>query len=89
MQFEWDPTKAQENATRHGVAFTEAVTVFGDPLELDIPDPDHSVDERRLLSIGMSSSGRLLLVSYPERSARIRLISARHPTARERKTDES
>jgi hypothetical protein len=37
--------------------FQEAMTVFGDPLELVIPDPDHSAAERRLLSIGMSSSG--------------------------------
>jgi uncharacterized protein len=89
VQFEWDRTKAQENATKHGVDFTEAMTVFGDPLELVIPDPDHSVGERRLLSIGMSSSGRLLVVSYTDRSARIRLISARPATARERKTYES
>ncbi len=89
MQFEWDPAKASENAAKHGVAFTEAITVFADPLELVIPDPDHSVGERRLLSIGMSSSGRLLVLSYTERGARIRLISARTATARERKTYES
>lgn len=89
MQFEWDPAKASENTAKHGVAFTEAITVFGDPLELVIPDPDHSVGERRLLSIGMSSSGRLLVLSYTERGARIRLISARTATARERKTYES
>lgn len=89
MQFEWDPVKAEENATKHAVAFAEAMTVFGDPLELVIPDPDHSVGERRLVSIGMSSSGRLLVVSYTERGARIRLISARTATARERKTYES
>lgn len=53
MQFEWDPTKAEENAAKHGVAFTEAMTMFGDPLELVIPDPDHSVGEQRLLSIGV------------------------------------
>ena len=89
MQFEWDPTKADENARKHGVAFTEAVSVFGDPLELVIPDPDHSVGERRFLSIGMSSSGRLLVLSYTERGSRIRLISARTAMARERKTYES
>ncbi|MBA3639781.1 MAG: BrnT family toxin [Acidobacteriota bacterium] len=80
------PTKASENAAKLGGAFTEAITAFGDPLELVIPDPDHSVGERRLLSIGMSSSGRLLVLSYTERGARIRLISARTATAQERKT---
>ena len=89
MQFEWDPTKADANARKHGVTFTEAVSVFGDPLEMVIPDPDHSVGERRFLSIGMSSSGRLLVLSYTERDSRIRLISARTATARERKTYES
>jgi uncharacterized DUF497 family protein len=63
VQFEWDPSKADENARKHGVTFSEAVSVFGDPLELVIPDPDHSIGERRFLSIGMSSSGRLLVLS--------------------------
>ena len=89
MQFEWDLAKATENATKHGVEFSEAMTVFGDPLELTIGDPDHSVDERRFLSIGLSGSGRLLVVAYTEREGRVRLISAREATARERKTYES
>lgn len=89
MQFEWDPAKASSNAVKHGVEFTEAVTVFGDPLEIVIPDPDHSVGEPRYLSVGMSSAGRLLVVSYTQRNGRIRLISAREATARERKTYES
>jgi uncharacterized DUF497 family protein len=43
VQFEWDPAKASENASKHRVEFTEAMTVFGDPLEVTIPDPGHSV----------------------------------------------
>lgn len=89
MQFEWDPAKATENATKHGVEFSEAMTVFGDPFELTIGDPGHSVDEQRFLSIGLSGSGRLLVVAYTEREGRVRLISAREATARERKTYES
>lgn len=81
--------KTSENAIKHGVEFPEAMTVFGDPLEVVIPDPDHSVDERRFLSVGLSSAGRLLVVSYTERDGRIRLISAREATARERKSYES
>jgi uncharacterized DUF497 family protein len=45
MEFEWDPEKAVANATKHGVEFSEAMTVFGDPLEVTIADPDHSQDE--------------------------------------------
>ncbi len=89
MQFEWDPAKASSNGIKHGVEFTEAVTVFGDPLEIVIADPDHSIGEPRFLSVGMSSAGRLLVVSYTQRNGRIRLISAREATARERKTYES
>ena len=89
MQFEWDPAKAGENASKHGVEFTEAMTVFGDPLEVTIPDPGHSVEEQRFLSMGESSAGRLLVVAYTEREGRIRIISAREATAQERKTYES
>lgn len=89
MQFEWDPAKASSNAIKHGVEFTEAVTVFGDPLEIVIPDPDHSVGEPRYLSVGISNTGRLLVVAYTQRNGRIRLISAREATARERETYES
>jgi uncharacterized DUF497 family protein len=65
------------------------MTVFGDPLEVTIRDPGHSVGERRFLSLGQSAARRLLVVAYTEREGRIRLISAREATAQERKTDES
>jgi uncharacterized DUF497 family protein len=55
MQFEWDPKKADGNISKHGVSFDEASTVFGDPLAVSIPDPDHSVDEDRYLTAGLSS----------------------------------
>lgn len=89
MQFEWDPRKAARNAKDHGVEFAEAQTVFGDPLEATIPDPDHSVGEHRFLSIGRSVAGRVLVVSYTERAGRIRIISARPATAPERRAYES
>jgi len=55
VEFEWDPDKAAENAAKHGVHFVEASTIFGDPLEVTIPDPDHSVGEARFLSLGLSA----------------------------------
>jgi hypothetical protein len=48
----------ERTSSRNGVEFTEAMTVFGDPLEIVIPDPDHSIGERRFLSVGLSSAGR-------------------------------
>ena len=89
MQFEWDPAKAADNATKHGVEFAEAMTVFGDPLEVTIPDPGHSAGEQRFLSMGESTAGRLLVVAYTEREGRLRIVNAREATARERKTYES
>jgi len=74
VEFEWDPEKAEENRRSHGVAFTEAQTVFGDPLEVTIPDPDHSDEELRFLSLGRSEVDRLLVVSYTERGSRVRII---------------
>jgi uncharacterized DUF497 family protein len=89
VEFEWDPDKERSNIERHGVDFTEAATVFGDPLELTISDPDHSVGEFRFLSIGHSSFNRILVVSYTEREDRIRIISARTASPQERRQYES
>lgn len=89
MEFEWDPDKAAANVNKHGVEFSEAMTVFGDPLEVMIADPDHSDDERRFLSLGMSASGRVLVVTYTERGNRTRIINAREATAQERGQYES
>lgn len=84
MHFEWDQNKAVGNIEKHQVSFSEATTVFSDPLELTINDPDHSKGEYRFLSIGYSNVGRLLVVSYTEKeNNRIRLISARSATKSE------
>lgn len=88
MDFEWDPHKAARNLAKHGVAFTEAATVFGDPLAVTSYDPDHSEDEDRFLTFGHSIGGRLLVVSHTDREDRVRVISARVLTRRERKAYE-
>ena len=88
MDFEWDPRKAESNLRKHGVSFTEAGTVFGDNLAITVPDPDHSKDEERYISIGWSNHRRLLMVSHTDRNDRIRIISARELTRNERKAYE-
>lgn len=88
FEFEWDPKKADENLKKHEVAFAEAITVFGDPLARIFDDPDHSDDERREIIIGYSTKSRLLLVSFTERPARVRVISARKASKRERQAHE-
>ena len=89
MQFEWDPAKAARNLAKHGVSFDEASTVFGDPLAGTILDPRHSVEEHRLVTIGHSAGGLLIVVVHVERDSRTRIISARPATRRERKKHES
>lgn len=88
MDFEWDPEKALTNESKHGVSFFEACEVFNDGYSSDVRDPDHSQDEDRYLIFGMSKGGNYLVVSYTERGDRIRLISARQMTPRERRAYE-
>ncbi len=85
LSFEWDEGKAKANARKHNVGFEEAITVFGDPLSITMPDPDHSRHEERYISIGTSNRDRVLVVVYTERGTRIRIISCRKATARERR----
>ena len=85
MKFEWDDDKAAANLAKHGVSFVEAETVFADPLAGVAPDPDHSTRERQEIIAGLSSPGRLLLVSFTERREVIRIISARELTPSERR----
>jgi len=84
FEFEWDPAKAVENVKVHGVAFEEALTVFADPLARILDDPDHSIDEKREIIVGRSGRQRLLLVSFTERTPKVRIISARRATRGER-----
>jgi uncharacterized protein len=88
MEFEWDPEKAARNLEKHSVSFQEAATVFGDPLAMTYFDPDHSEDEDRFLTFGHSDAGKLLVVSHTDRDDRIRIISARAMTRKERKQHE-
>jgi uncharacterized DUF497 family protein len=87
--FEWDSAKANANADKHGVTFDEASTVFGDPLALLMPDPDHSEGEARYLLLGMSTRQRRLVVAFAERPPMTRLISARRAIGPERRRYEA
>lgn len=84
MRLEWDARKARANLQKHRVSFEEASTVFLDPLSATADDPEHSADERRFVTFGMSSSGRLLVVAHAERGDAIRIVSARRATRAER-----
>lgn len=86
MKFEWDPRKAARNLAKHGVAFTEALTVFADPLARIFDDEEHSSEqEKREIIIGHSTKGRLLLVCFTERGEdTLRIFAAWKATKKER-----
>lgn len=86
--FEWDPNKARKNRSKHRVSFEEAATVFRDPRALTLYDDEHSETEDRWITLGISVSGRLLVVCHTfrekdERSATIRIFSSRRGNRRE------
>lgn len=85
IEFEWDPEKADKNLSKHDVSFSEAATVFEDDLSTTFPDPDHSDDEDRYITIGMSIKRRLIVVAHTERGERVRIISAREATRSEKR----
>ncbi len=77
MEFEWDSRKATKNLKKHKVSFREAASVFGDPLAITFDDPDHSIDEHRLLTFGTTRTGKLVVVSHTKRNDSMRIISVR------------
>jgi uncharacterized DUF497 family protein len=84
VRFEWNASKAAANLRKHGLSSDEAASVFFDPLSATGDDPDHALEERRFVTFGVSSAGRLLVVAHAERNDAIRIISARPATRAER-----
>lgn len=74
-----------EQHLKHRVTFEDAATVFRDDLSITVPDPDHSTAEDRFITVGLSSQKKLLMVAHVERGDRIRIISARELTPREKR----
>ena len=88
MEFEWDREKAHSNERKHGVMFKEATEVFADELSSTVADPDHSIGEERYVIFGRTFHERHVVVAFAERDDRIRIISAREMTRRERRAYE-
>ncbi|HVT02896.1 MAG TPA: BrnT family toxin [Thermoanaerobaculia bacterium] len=88
MKFAWDSEKDRKNQAKHGVSFEEASNVFGDPLAFTAVDPRH-FGEFRYVTMGFTLGGTLIAVVHTEQSDRIRIISARQATARERNAYET
>jgi uncharacterized protein len=84
MLFEWNKNKARQNLIKHGISFEEASTAFRDAMSVTVADPLHSEDEERFILLGYSEKNRLLVVVHTDRNNRIRLISARPASKKER-----
>jgi hypothetical protein len=84
MDYEWDTAKAQANFKKHGVDFADAVIALEDEFAITIPDP-HSEAEERFVSLGADPLGRILVTVFTYRAERIRIISSRRATPKERR----
>ena len=89
IDFGWDIAKATANLRKHRVAFSKATTVLRNKLSITIHDSDHSFDEDRYITIGVSIANRRLMVSHTDRGDRTRIISARELTRKEREAYEN
>jgi uncharacterized DUF497 family protein len=82
--FDWDPQKALATFRRRGISFEEAATVLDDWQQVTVEDVEHSIHEQRWTTIGLSDRARLLVVTWTAREGRVRVISARRASKRER-----
>jgi uncharacterized protein len=85
VEFEWDPRKARANLRKHRISFEEAATVFNDVLSFTYDDEPHSRTEKRYATLGISNDGHVLVVAHTTRGERVRIISAREATPREKR----
>jgi len=83
--FEWDIGNSDKNLIKHGVTDWECEQVFFNEPLLILGDPSHSIRERRWAAFGATDAGRPLVVVFTKRDNRIRVISARDMTRRERR----
>lgn len=84
MRFQYDPAEAAENLRKHRVSLADAEGALEDALAITVQDPD-AKGERRFVTVGLGSTGELLVVVWTERGGQCRLISARRATRRERR----
>ncbi|TGM18748.1 BrnT family toxin [Leptospira meyeri] len=87
MYFEWDEEKEKINIEKHGLSFSQASLVFGDPRTIYLPDPDHSEGEYREIALGKIENITIVVVIFVERSTNskeiMRIVSARRATKNE------
>ncbi len=85
IKFILDPRKDHSNQRKHGISFSEAMSVFFDVNGKLIHDPDHSEQEDRFILLGLSNRIRVIVVChcFRENESSIRIISARKANSNE------
>ena len=83
--FEWDQWNVQKNEQKHGVSRLEAESVFYDPRARLFEDRRHSRPrETRYILYGRSLEARVLMIGFTRRGGKVRVITARPASRRER-----
>ena len=83
--FEWDKGNIDKNWIKHGVSPSECEQMFFNQPLVITDDDIHSEQEARWYALGRTDANRLLFVVFTMRKDRIRIISARDMSPRERK----
>ena len=87
--FEWDDHNSEKNWIKHNVGASECEEMFFNCPLIVLDDTKHSKKERRFYSLGRTDAGRLLFVVFAIRKDKIRVISARDMSRKERKEYQS
>jgi uncharacterized protein len=82
--FDWDDSNREKNWDKHGVLASECEEVFFHLPLLLKPDPAHSQKEQRFYVLGQTVPGRRLFIAFTVRTDKIRVISARDMSKKER-----
>jgi len=83
--FDWDWGNVCKNAIKHRVDTTECESVFFNKPLLLFFDQKHSQNEERFYVLGKTNFNRNLFIVFTIRNNKIRIISARDMSRKERK----
>jgi uncharacterized protein len=90
LVFDWDQWNVQKNEEKHGVSRLEAESTFYDPHVLLFEDRRHSsARETRYILYGRSLEARVLMIAFTHRGGKVRVITARPASRKERRIYEA
>ena len=84
LNFDWDEWNNNKNEEKHGVSRFEAESVFFDANIVIFEDLKHSQIENRYIAYGSSHENRVLMIGFTTRRIKIRIITARPASKKER-----